>query len=65
MAVRAKDPEAKRREVQHLVRCSEPMLGQDWMDFRIKDTDAGAMVWEAKAVPFWMKREGKAVEPRG
>lgn len=58
-----KDPEAKRGEVQDLVRWSRPMLYQEWTEYHIKDTDAGAMVWQAKAAPFWMKREGKVVGP--
>jgi SRSO17 transposase len=58
-----KDPEAKRGEVQDLVRWSRPMLYQEWVQYHIKDTDAGPMVWEARAAPFWMKREGKVVGP--
>ena len=58
-----KDPEAKRGEVQDLVRWSRPMLYQEWTEYHIKDTDAGPMVWEVKAAPFWMKREGKVVGP--
>jgi SRSO17 transposase len=58
-----KDPQAQRGEVQNLVRWSGPMLWQEWVQYHIKDTDAGAMVWEARAAAFWMKREGKVVGP--
>ena len=58
-----KDPDARRGEVQDLVRWSRPMLSQEWTEYHIKDTDAGPMVWEVRAAPFWMKREGKVVGP--
>jgi len=58
-----KDPDAKRGEVQDLVRWSRPMLSQEWTEYHIKDTDAGPMVWEVRAARFWMKREGKGVGP--
>jgi SRSO17 transposase len=57
------DANADRSEVQHLVRWSGPMLKQEWTEFHIKDTNLGAMVWEVRAAPFWMKREGKVVGP--
>lgn len=44
-----------RGEVQNLVRWSHPLPYQDWVKFHVKDTGMGAMVWEAKAAPFWMK----------
>lgn len=58
-----KDPQAQRGEVQNLARWSRPMLRQPWVRFHIKDTGMGAMVWEAKVAPFWMKREGQVVGP--
>jgi SRSO17 transposase len=54
---------AKRGEVRDLVRWSGPMLRQEWVDYHIKDTGMGAMVWEAKASPFWMKRGEQVVGP--
>ena len=44
---RPADADAKRGEVQNLVRWSRPMVEQEWVDFHIKDTGMGAMVWEA------------------
>jgi SRSO17 transposase len=57
------DAGAPRGEVQDLVRWSAPMLRQPWTDFHVKDTGMGAMVWEAKAAAFWMKRDEQAVGP--
>src|SRR5580658_2115456 len=54
------DAETKRGEVQNLARWSRPMLDQEWIELHIKDTMMGAMVWEARCAPFWMKR-GNAV----
>jgi len=50
------DAETKRGEIQNLVRWSRPMVAQEWIEFHIKDTGMGAMVWEARAAPFWIKR---------
>jgi SRSO17 transposase len=58
-----KEADAKRGEVQDLVRWSRPMLYQQWTAYHIKDTDAGAMVWQVKAAPFWMKRDGRVAGP--
>ncbi len=58
-----KDPDAKRGQVQDLVRWSRPMLGQEWTEYHIKDTNAGPMVWEVRAARFWMKRDGKVAGP--
>jgi len=58
-----KDADAKRSEVQDLVRWSSPMLRQEWVEYHIKDTEKGPLVWEVKAAPFWMKREGNVVGP--
>jgi SRSO17 transposase len=58
-----KDPDARRGEVQHLVRWSGPMLRQEWTEYHLKDTDKGPLVWEVRAAPFWMKREGTVVGP--
>ena len=58
-----KDADAKRGEVQDLVRWSKPMLQQEWTDFHIKDTNMGTMVWQVRAARFWMKRGGGVVGP--
>jgi SRSO17 transposase len=60
---RPDDADAQRSEVQDLVRWSGPMLRQEWVDYHIKDTGMGAMVWEAKAAEFWMKRGKQVVGP--
>jgi SRSO17 transposase len=58
-----KDADAKRGEVQDLARWSGPMLRQEWTEYHIKDTEKGPLVWEVRAAPFWMKRDGKVVGP--
>lgn len=54
---------AEPSEVENLCRYSRPMMRQEWKAFHIKDTEKGPMVWEAKAAPFWMRREGRVVGP--
>jgi SRSO17 transposase len=57
------DADTPRGEVRNLVRWSRPMLYQPWTAFHIKDTNKGAMVWEVRAAPFWMKRDKQVVGP--
>jgi SRSO17 transposase len=57
------DADAKRSEVQDLVRWSRPMVRQEWTDFHIKTTGMGAMVWEVRSSPFWIKRGQTVVGP--
>jgi len=57
------DQETRRGEVQNLARWSKPMRDQEWVKFHIKDTQMGAMVWEVRASPFWMRREKEVVGP--
>jgi SRSO17 transposase len=58
-----RDADVPRSEVQDLVRWSTPMLRQPWVDLHIKDTGMGAMVWEVRAAPFWMRRGQQLVGP--
>jgi SRSO17 transposase len=55
--------QTKRGEVQNLARWSRPMLDQGWIEFHIKDTGMGAMVWQARATPLWIKRDDAVVGP--
>jgi SRSO17 transposase len=55
--------QVKRGEVQNLARWSRPMLDHGWIEFHIKDTGMGAMVWEARSAPFWIKRDNAVVGP--
>lgn len=57
------DADATRGEVQNLVRWSGPMLRQAWTQYHIKNTEKGPLVWEVRAAPFWMKRDGRVVGP--
>lgn len=55
--------DAPRGEVQNLARWSHPLLYQEWMACRIKDTGTGPMVWEVKSARFWMKRGDEVAGP--
>jgi SRSO17 transposase len=57
------DARTKRGEVQNLVRWSRPMLDQPWTVLHIKDTGMGAMVWEVRCAPFWIKRGERVAGP--
>jgi SRSO17 transposase len=57
------DAQTKRGEVQNLVRWSRPMLDQRWTVLHIKDTGMGAMVWEVRSAPFWIKRGERVAGP--
>lgn len=57
------DADVPRGEVQDLTRWSRPMVRQEWTDFHIKDTGMGALVWEVRTAPFWIKRDGEVAGP--
>jgi SRSO17 transposase len=57
------DADVPRGEVQNLARWSKPMRKQEWTKYHVKDTNMGAMVWEAKFCPFWIKRADAVVGP--
>jgi len=57
------DVQADRSEARNLVRYSKALRQQRWVRFHLKNTSAGAMVWEVKAAPFWMAREQQVVGP--
>jgi len=45
-------------EVRDLLRCSSALNRRPWERFHVKDTTKGPAVWEAKMVPFFLKRDG-------
>ena len=57
------DPTQRRSQVQTLCRFSRAMMRQPPKRYHIKETDKGPLVWEAKAAPFWMLRDGAVVGP--
>lgn len=58
------EPRHPARPVEHLVRHSRPMTGQQWERFHIKDTEKGPMVWEVKAAcQLWLHRDGQPCGP--
>jgi SRSO17 transposase len=50
-------------EVRNMVRYCEEFRKQPWQKFHIKDTTKGPEVWDAKAAPIYLKREGLPTWP--
>jgi SRSO17 transposase len=44
--------------VQNLSDCSSAFTRQPWQTFHVKDTAKGPSVWQARIVPFHLKRDG-------
>jgi SRSO17 transposase len=59
--LKAKSPAAS--SVEDLFRHSPILRATPWESFHVKDTDKGPMVWEAKAAPFYLKRDGLPTRP--
>ena len=59
--LKAQSPSAS--SVQDLFRHSPILRAVPWESFHVKDTDKGPMVWEAKAAPFYLKRDGLPTRP--
>ena len=59
--LKAKSPSAS--SVNDLLRHSPILRAIPWESFHVKDTDKGPMVWEAKAAPFYLKRDGLPTRP--
>jgi len=59
--LKSKSPSAS--NVKDLLRHSPILRAIPWESFHVKDTDKGAMVWEAKAAPFYLKRDGLPTRP--
>jgi SRSO17 transposase len=59
--LKAQSPSAS--SVQDLFRYSPILRAIPWESFHVKDTGKGPVVWEAKAAPFHLKREGMPTRP--
>jgi SRSO17 transposase len=59
--LKAKSPSAS--SVEDLFGHSPILRAIPWESFHVKDTDKGPMVWEAKAAPFYLKRDGLPTRP--
>lgn len=44
-------------EVREILKHSSILRRVPWVKYRVKDGEKGPMVWEAKAIPFWIKDE--------
>jgi len=60
---RLKAKSASASSVKDLFRHSPILRAIRWESFHVKDTDKGPMVWEAKAAPFHLKRDGLPTRP--
>jgi SRSO17 transposase len=56
-------PDVCLKRVDNLLRYSAGLMRQPWAKYRIKDTDKGPMVWEAKSIPCWLPCDSGAVGP--
>jgi len=45
-------------EVRNMVRYCKEFRQQPWQTFHVKDSTLGPVVWEAKAAPVYLKRDG-------
>ena len=52
--LKVKSPAAA--EGQEILRHSPILRRQSWVRYRVKEGDNGPMIWEAKCLPFWIKR---------
>ena len=50
-------------EVRNMVKYCDAFRKQPWEKFHIKDTTKGPEVWEAKAAPIYLKRDGLPTWP--
>lgn len=57
------NPHGSAKVVDNLCRFSRPMMQQPWTRFHVKNTEKGAMLWQAKAAPFWIERDGQVLGP--
>jgi SRSO17 transposase len=55
--------DAPRSRAEDLCRRSPAFTGLRWKRLLVKETTKGPMVWEARAAPFWMERDGAVVGP--
>lgn len=55
---RLKKKDAHPITVENMLRYSPALRKLPWEKFHIKDTQKGPMVWEAKAAPIYLKRQG-------
>ncbi len=50
-------------EVRNMVRYGAAFRRQEWQKFHVKDTTKGPEVWEVKAAPIYLKRDGLPTWP--
>jgi len=60
---RLKKKNARAITVENMLKYSPQMRKIPWEKFHIKDTQKGPMIWEAKAAPIYLKRNGLPTWP--
>jgi len=60
---RIKKKDAQPITVENMLKYSPQLRKIPWEKFHVKDTQKGPMVWEAKAVPIYLKRDGLPTWP--
>jgi SRSO17 transposase len=50
-------------EARNMVRYCREFRTQPWQKFHVKDSTLGPVLWEAKAAPFYLKRDGLPTWP--
>jgi len=56
-------PTVGAKTVENLCRYSRYVRDVPWTRYHIKDSGSGAMVWDAKAMPLWLRRDGRTLGP--
>jgi SRSO17 transposase len=49
--------------IENVCRYSRYIRKVDWIRLHVKDTDKGASVWDVKAMPVWLRRDGRIQGP--
>jgi SRSO17 transposase len=57
------EPASVGKPVENLCRYSQYVRDVPWVRYHIKDTGNGPMVWDAKAMPIWLRRAGQTLGP--
>jgi SRSO17 transposase len=60
---RLKKKDARPISLENMLKYSPQLRKVPWEKFHIKDTQKGAMVWEAKAAPIYLRRDGLPTWP--
>jgi SRSO17 transposase len=60
---RLKKKNARPSTVENMLKYSPPLRKVPWQKFHVKDTEKGPVVWQAKAAPIYLRRNGLPTWP--